>query len=76
MNVQVVNANPWAPVSVGDLLTLNEAAQLCEVNAKDLAITGMLCTHYLSPDGMVEFEMIREPGDPFWVGFLPGQGEE
>jgi hypothetical protein len=64
MHFQVIKAMPGVPVDVGDALSVEQAAELCEVNARDLLVTGLMTTYYWSPDGSIEFKMVRDPDDP------------
>jgi len=66
MHFQVIKAMPNVPVDVGEELTVEQAAELCEVNARDLLVTGIMTTYYWSPDGSMEFKMVRDSDDPEW----------
>ncbi len=66
MHFQVIKSMPGVPADVGENLSVEQAAELCEVNARDLLVTGLMATYYWSPDGSMEFKMVRDPEDMVW----------
>lgn len=66
MIFEVLTAPSGMPVRPGDVLTLAEMAEWCEINARDLREWSLMAERFWSEDGF-EFAVVRQPGDPFLV---------
>jgi len=66
MVFEVLSAPSGMPVRTGDVLTLDEMAQWCEFNARELKMWSCMAERFWSEDGF-EFAVVRQPGDPFMI---------
>jgi hypothetical protein len=69
MRFKVISAPSNAPVEIGTILSLYEAAQLCEYNASDMARAGASPAGVISPDGEIRLKVCDDtepevPGGP------------
>jgi hypothetical protein len=66
MVFEVLSAPSGMPVCTGDVLTLTEMAEWCEINAHELRTWSLMAERFWSEDGF-EFAVVRQPGDPFMI---------